>query len=92
MPTGIHEGPVHCKKCNGKAFKTVSDLRKHQWKDHPDSFAKLREKLTGNGNLNKVARKEIARITAEELLSRLKVRRDFMNDIVALVEGIMNEK
>lgn len=60
---------------------------------HKESFNKL---LTPNNTEHKEntkkAKHEIAQITAAQLLERLKLRRDFMKDIVDLVEGIMKEQ
>lgn len=29
---------LHCKKCDGQAFRTISALRKHQWAKHAETF------------------------------------------------------
>lgn len=90
MPTGHHEGPVHCKKCNGKAFPTISALRKHQWKEHIETFATLME-ASKTANNHKKAKEAIVKITAEQLLERLKIQKQFMIDIVDMIEGIINK-
>jgi hypothetical protein len=41
MPTGIPIQYLHCKKCPDEKFKTISDLRKHQWSFHRDAYANL---------------------------------------------------
>jgi hypothetical protein len=30
---------IHCKKCDGRAFSSISALRKHQWAEHREVFA-----------------------------------------------------
>ena len=93
--------PLHCKLCNGKEFKTTSDLRKHQWSEHRDLYknigggkgwskeqhAKFKNTLAlkkalqvGNGNLS-----------GQDLLERLKEQQRFINDAVALVEGLLEK-
>lgn len=42
MPTGIPRKYLHCRKCEGSKFETVSDLRTHQWSVHPETFDALR--------------------------------------------------
>ena len=40
MPIGVASAPVRCKKCD-TMWENFSALRKHQWKDHRESFQKL---------------------------------------------------
>jgi hypothetical protein len=32
----------HCKKCDGRAFRDISALRRHQWAEHRESFDNLK--------------------------------------------------
>lgn len=44
MPRGIPGQPyLHCRKCEGLKFATISELRKHQWAEHSETFANLRK-------------------------------------------------
>ena len=36
--------PVHCKKCHNLTLPNISALRKHQWKKHPEIYAKMFQK------------------------------------------------
>lgn len=40
---GIPTGYIHCKRCPRQKFKTVSDLRKHQWRAHPELYANVHQ-------------------------------------------------
>lgn len=73
---------LHCNICKDKPeFQNVSELRSHQWSTHRDLYKNVGRALN--------AAKKNGHVTAEDLLERLKQQRDFMNDIVDLVEGML---
>lgn len=44
MPRGVPVNQVlHCKKCEGSQFTSISELRKHQWAVHANTFDNLRK-------------------------------------------------
>ena len=53
MPSGKGTN-VHCKKpgCDGLSFKTISELRKHQWVTHPEMYKSIKQNL-GLGGMRK---------------------------------------
>lgn len=46
MPTGISVRYIHCKRCPKMKFKTVSELRTHQWRVHPELYENLHQTTT----------------------------------------------
>lgn len=78
-----------CKLCgNDTEFASISDLRKHQWESHRDLYKNVSGRHLNAAKIAKKA-KTNGHVTAEDLLERLKQQRDFMNDIVDLVEGML---
>lgn len=133
MPRGIPNQPyLHCKKCEDLEFASISELRKHQWETHPDTFAKTKKALTGGARLPKdgfwrctmcnrkfdsmskmqkhrwkAHREELANGRAKlpavplaavpangdmrvsDLLIELKSQHKFIDDMIALISGIV---
>lgn len=96
MASGVPtDGIGHCKKCGNKAFASMSELRKHQWKAHREFYAKMTEKRVANKRTAEVSVRQVIdtmkpEMTARELLSKLVNQRDFMRDVVSMVEGIIS--
>ena len=126
MPTGITTKSVTCKKCNS-TFKTLSELRAHQWAAHREMYAnaikasrskkyalrakkalaikknlaKAEENLTLaeaklNGPAVLIAHSSLdgkidSRMTVLELLAKLSKQRDFLKDVVDLIEGVARQ-
>lgn len=99
MASGVpSNGLAHCKRCGNKAFPGLSELRKHQWKAHRDFYAKMTEKRVANKQLVTVRDVIDAKaiidakpeMTARQLLAKLVSQRDFMRDVVSMVEGIIS--
>lgn len=103
MPRGIPVRYLHCKKCEGKKFKTISDLRRHQWAQHTETFDNLK-----NASKTKTLRKQLSvrqfkrapplrlahvngDMRVSELLGELKGQQKFINDVVALIEHFMSK-
>lgn len=105
MPSTMY----NCRKCENTKFTTINDLRKHQWSEHRETFAKLiqagqkHNKKKGKWSKEQRARYKATMalraqhevyvngtpMSAAQLLDKLKMQRNFMNDVVSLVEGLI---
>lgn len=96
---------VHCKKCGGIGFQSMSALRKHQWKEHTETYDNLRAAA------KKIDRKAIAKaikrrqhkalaklevltnghgpLSAAQLLMKLQEQQKLINDVVSIVSGVI---
>lgn len=89
---------VHCKKCDQvRYFKTISELRKHQWRKHKELYTRM-----GEVREAKKQKKELVPIvhvlqptnpngemTVSTLLGKLKEQRDFMVNVVSMIENMV---
>lgn len=86
---------VHCKVCDGKSFPNVSSLRKHQWAEHREIYAKVTASAMNQKNRQRQRQRTTVQrngnITTDQLLDRLKAQRDFMKDIVDMVERMLEK-
>jgi hypothetical protein len=87
---------ITCKQpqCDHKQFRTISALRKHQWKEHRDLYANVNMVKAREVKAREVIRHpgqhlEKPKMTVEELLVGLKRQQSFVNDVVALIEESM---
>ena len=125
MPMGITTKSVNCKKCNS-TFKTLSELRSHQWAAHREMYANAIKASRSPANRTKIKKSWIARkakaeaeknlaltetklndpvliahssldgridsrMTVLELLAKLSKQRDFLKDVVDLIEGVARQ-
>lgn len=127
MPRGVPEKAyLHCRKCEGSKFASISELRKHQWAVHKETFANLAKalkaprktmrctkcglKFKGQGPLQRhywATHKDgaahsvrelelpipVARhngdMRVSDLLGELKGQQKFIDDVIALISGIV---
>ena len=81
----------HCNACNND-FKDISELRKHQWAAHKTFYKNNTKKRMANKAAKTLPSVKMnGNLSAQDLLERLKIQRDFMNDIVDMVEGMMSK-
>lgn len=96
---------VHCKKCGGIGFQSISALRVHQWKTHPESYDNLRlaaKKIDRKAIAKAIKRrrhKALAKLevltnghgplSAAQLLAQLKEQQKLINDTVNIVGGLI---
>lgn len=100
------KGKVYCRKC-GILFNSLSEMRKHAWAEHRDMYKYRKRspetiaKYKATRAANKIMKTQAIMVqsngspkpelTAFELLQKLKVQRNFMVDVVNLIEGMLNQ-
>lgn len=91
-PGTIKKGQSVCFKCN-TLLSSIHELRRHQWTMHKESFKTLYTTTQSKElSVTQIPNSEPQQITIAELLDKLRDRRNFMVDVVDLVEGLVGAK
>lgn len=95
MPSGIPKTKyMHCKKCSAR-FKTMSEMRKHQW-SHANTYDAL-STTTAKPTTTEISVREFidaphppvnGELTVPQLISELTSRHKFIGDMIAAIGGI----
>lgn len=93
---------VQCKACPAlPAFATRSELREHQWAVHPETYAGTGRPKIAIGPARVWSSENVTKalehagnghFTARDLLTELQTQQEFLNDVVSLITGIVEQK
>lgn len=84
---------VHCKPC-GKTFYSIRTLRRHQWTEHAEYYAKRTKPAVKLLEAPKdVETQPIPSVdmSVTELLHKLTAQQMFLHDVVTLIERMVHE-